>query len=197
MKTAYTLFFSVLLSCGGQTYDQRSPGKETPVTSGECQPAAGKACLEGHVVFAPWVLLDGRTFFNASEMGKYLEASAISLKHQETQLKTGQTRPISAISSFDENTFSQGFTLYLKGDRALHRPVSRDGFYILEELSPGTYDIMLKRPVKVDLLVGNDRISYCSTIYAEKRRLEIREKDAIYLGFDTFNLRSALGPCAG
>lgn len=166
----------------------------------DCQKSVVTGCLQGQVPAAPNITVEGREFFDANDLAARFKELLPPLKDRNGVVPTEGHMQLKWLTRIDNDSFADGFHVYLKGPSAQDQSVMRNGSFAIHRLQPGLYDARVQKEFKF-YLIGNSqseesadpnteisesnlkseaipnlndvRVAYCATFYAEES-FEIR-----------------------
>ncbi len=193
----------------GQTLTQPDNDASRSV---HCRFKPGLACIEGRIIKAPEVSLEGTKYFDADELGNAL------VSHIQAKLPNGSSFATADYSielneTLDNESFASDFQVYVKGDQAMERRVSNSGSFSLDNLAPGRYMVSVQKKIDFQVvpvaktppsspeaeesrtLAPTEVKHYCAALYYSEDDLYLDKNQGLYLGLDDFRLKLFAQPC--
>ena len=172
-------------------------------TIGDCRLSPGAGCFAAQIASAPDISVAGEKFFDAATFRENFE-TLLQVKSLDKTRELSNVK-IEVISEFDNKTFARDFMVYVKGDRAMNAKVRSQGWFTLENLPDGNYDLRVARPVDFRVTGtahvtstspgGGDPVSHdeevtktlCAVIYSDNS-IQIHAGEKLSDVYDVFDL---------
>lgn len=169
----------------------------------ECRVNKRTACLAGQVVVAPVIRLEGKEFFDADELGRRFK-EMVEVRNDQGESMTLADYDVSIFPDITNDTFMRGFQVYAKGQKVVSKRVNDNGFFRIDYLNEGEYDVRVQKRFQLKLTPKMSapesepqERTYCFVIYAEENGVELMRGDKIYKGLDEFSLQMLDEQCKG
>lgn len=197
-------FIGILCGCGPQQElrplsDDRNALTDLPSRRGDCRKSEVEGCIDGSIVAAPNVSLNGVRYFNGEELGRHL------VDHISAETIVGFDPGESMVEyqldpQISNENFTDGFHVYGKGPQSIHARASRQGGFKLNLLMEGFYELVVQKQINIDYAFETNQGivsqgNLCGVLYEDKLDLYVEPNERLYLSVDSFRLRVSLGPC--
>ena len=147
---SFALMLSSLIACGVERLeDERMSPEDIAQNSSaqSCRKSLKTGCLQGQIVAAPGLQFAGKDFVDAETFFKSAEESVLN--------KIGMDAKQAKVVWVDEVTnqsFIQGFQVFIKGTKASQSRSSRQGYFVENELPEGIYQLHAQKIFPLELM---------------------------------------------
>lgn len=167
----------------------------------ECRATHKSACLAGQVVAAPVIRLEGKEFFDADDLGRRFK-EMVEVRNDKGESLTLSDYDMSVFPEITNESFIRGFQVYAKGQKVVAKRVNDRGFFRIDYLTPGEYDVRVQKRFQLKLTPKGASTetrslerTYCFVIYAEENGIDFMRGEKVYKGLDEFNLQMLDSAC--
>lgn len=167
----------------------------------ECRVTRTTACLSGQVVVAPVIRLEGKEFFDADDLGRRFK-EMVEVRNDQGESLTLADHEVSVFPEITNKTFMRGFQVYAKGEKVASKRVNDNGYFRLDYLAAGEYDVRVQKRFQLTLTKKGETAetpaqerTFCFVIYAEENGVSLLRGEKIYKGLDDFSLQMLDAEC--
>jgi hypothetical protein len=186
---------AVFVGCSADQFEsEREDDDLLDVNTGECRQSSATGCLQGQVPAAPDLVVGGEKFFDANDLAAKFKNLLPTVHDTTGKALVADDFDLKWITKLDNESFSDGFHIYLKGASARNQRVMSNGAFAVNRLQPGYYQIrvqkefkfvLAQRAISASAAEGQTdsqekafapeplKAAYCATLYA-KDSVEIR-----------------------
>lgn len=171
-----------------------------PGSAVECKTSLSTGCVMGSIPASPKLRVDGKEFFDASRFGlqfpslvRLTDSSGQAVRASESGYQIVLHTPV------DNESFSQDFAIFLKGENARQAQTYGSGRFSVSYLEAGEYAIQVQKTIEFSVRRPEQRdeagkvtaaavdLHRCATIY-QKDWFEVQVGSKTKLVMDNFKL---------
>jgi len=164
-----------------------------------CRLRANEACITGALIASPELTLNEKTYFDAEEIG-YDIPKMLRLDDETSAHLNLIDYSIQFVPALNNQNFSQGFSIYLKGSKVEQSRTERDGSFQFDQLIPGEYQIRAQKnfTLRLDGVDSyNERIQkiICLTIFSDQIKVELKSRASLFLSIENYYMKLNSSHC--
>ncbi len=175
--------------CSLEKWDVENNDKTDPHLT-KCKKSESTGCVYGYVPSAPDLYVEGKKFFDVDELISNFD-QLFEVRDYAGKARARDAYSIHWKEEIDNDTFANGFNVYVKGSSAKNSSVLRNGEFSLNYLPEGYYDIRVQRVIELDIKVVQNAGSP-GTVTAESEDSEAVSEESVESNVKTHSYCIAL-----